>query len=169
VENIKKEVEILKAAFEVFITNTEEIIKNAVPAVPAVPAPPVVKKIMVKVMTDKANGMTAEQYITAGWSEAQLLEHGYMEEVEQDEPAVPGVPAVPAVPGAPPASGAAPTMTPEELDQQLSEQTERLGGKSAMKKIQKVISKYNNGSTSLVNLPVEHYASLIADVKKIKK
>lgn len=49
----------------------------AVPGAPALPvAPP--PAAPVKVMTPKANGMTYEQFINAGWSDTLLIEHGYM-------------------------------------------------------------------------------------------
>lgn len=41
--------------------------------VPAVPTKPI------HVMLPAANGVTYEQYIAAGWTEAQLIQHGYMQ------------------------------------------------------------------------------------------
>lgn len=44
------------------------------PAAPAAPATP----LPAHQMTDKANGLTREQYHQAGWSDEQLIQHGYM-------------------------------------------------------------------------------------------
>ncbi len=54
-------------------------------------------------MTEKANGMSLEQFKEAGWTEAQLLGNGYAIEKAVDVPAPePEVPAVPEVPQAAP-------------------------------------------------------------------
>lgn len=44
-----------------------------VPPVPAAPAAPA------RVMTEKANGQTYEAFIAAGWTDAQLVQHGMMQ------------------------------------------------------------------------------------------
>lgn len=44
-------------------------------APPAAPAPAAPKHVM----TDKANGLTREQYHQAGWSDEQLIQHGMMQ------------------------------------------------------------------------------------------
>lgn len=45
---------------------------------PAMPVPPVPAK-PAHVMLPPANGVTYEQYIAAGWTDAQLIQHGYMQ------------------------------------------------------------------------------------------
>jgi len=49
--------------------------ESAVAAAPELPAPPPAKQVM----TAKAAGKSKEDFIATGWSEAQLIEHGYME------------------------------------------------------------------------------------------
>lgn len=74
------------------------------PPVPApAPAMPPVKR-----MTAKANGQPYEAFVTAGWKDEQLVEHGYMEIVQPTPPATPAAPVVPTA--AAPATPAAPTQ-----------------------------------------------------------
>jgi hypothetical protein len=55
-------------------------------------------------MTDKANGLTREQYHAAGWSDEQLVQHGIM--LPPGGGGAPQAPAAPATP--PPAAPSAP-------------------------------------------------------------
>lgn len=48
------------------------------PVPPAPPAAPVPAAAPAKVMTAKANGATYESFITNGWTDVMLVEHGYM-------------------------------------------------------------------------------------------
>ena len=67
----------------------------AVPAIPATPAAPVGPQ-----MTALAQGKPYADFIAGGWTDALLIEHGYMT-APAAVPAIPAVPGVPAVPGAP--------------------------------------------------------------------
>jgi hypothetical protein len=53
-------------------------IPTPAPAVPTVPGPGQGSTIPAKVMTAKANGMSYEQFTAQGWTDKQLIEHGYM-------------------------------------------------------------------------------------------
>ena len=67
-------------------------VKNALPA----PAPVVLE------MTDKANGMTLEQFTSAGWKVPDLISQGYaVETIEDPIPEIPEIPPAPGVPDAP--------------------------------------------------------------------
>jgi len=50
------------------------LLNPAAPAAPPVPPP----AAPVRQMTDKAQGMTYEQMVAAGWNDALLIQHGYM-------------------------------------------------------------------------------------------
>lgn len=53
------------------------ILNPPAPAVPA-PAPALAPVAPVRTMTAQANGLTYEQYKASGWSDEQLIQHGYM-------------------------------------------------------------------------------------------
>jgi len=83
----------------------------AAPAPPAPVAPLVAPAAPVKQMTVKAQG-TYEQYIGAGWNDAQLIEHGFMEMVNP----TPAPVVAPVMTPAP----APPTMAPPVLAPSLA-------------------------------------------------
>lgn len=83
--------------------------KPAAPAAPAKPAAPAPRpKIKQMQMTEKAQGMTKEDFVKAdaAWTDELLMKEGYMIEVEVDAPE-PAAPAAPAA-AAPAAGGAVP-------------------------------------------------------------
>ena len=79
------------------------------PGVPGAPQPAAQPAQPVKKMTDKAQGLTYEDFWREGWTDELLVQHGYMvyeQPVAPSAPAVPGAPTVPAGPGAPQAAAA---------------------------------------------------------------
>lgn len=78
-------------------------------------------------------------------------------------PAAPAAPAQPATaPVAPAAPAAAPAMTPEELNNALVVEFQRLSGRD---QIDAAIREL--GATTITDLPAEHYQSLLAKVQAI--
>lgn len=75
----------------------------APPQPAAAPAPP---QPAAPVMTAKAAGVPYESFIAQGWTDATLVEHGYMQAAQ------PAAPAVPQAPGVPSAATAAQGPTP---------------------------------------------------------
>lgn len=83
------------------------------PAPMAAPAPIMQQAEPVKVMTEKANGATYEQFISSGWTEAAMIADGYLV-VTQPAPAPMAAPApvapAPAPSATPPWQAAAPAQ-----------------------------------------------------------
>lgn len=70
------------------------------PPAPEVPVPAPAPAPTGPIMTAKANGLTYDAFIAKGWSDDQLIEHGYMEPMPNDASAAP--PADTAPTGKPP-------------------------------------------------------------------
>jgi len=82
---------------------------------------------------------------------------------EQPAPTAPQAPAQPAAaPQAPAAPAATPAMTPEELNNALVVEFQRLGGRDA---IDAVIREF--GAATITDLPAEQYQPLLAKVQAI--
>lgn len=82
----------------------------AAPSAPVPPAPNAPQAEAALVMTDKANGVTLEQYLaTPGWTEQMLLDQGLATRPVATSPAAPSAPTPPAPPVPPaPSAPAAP-------------------------------------------------------------
>ena len=82
----------------------------AAPSAPVPPAPNAPQAEAALVMTDKANGVTLEQYLaTPGWTEQMLLDQGLATRPVATAPAAPSAPTPPAPPVPPaPSAPAAP-------------------------------------------------------------
>jgi len=72
----------------------------AIPPVPAVPPVPSVPPASSKVMTAKAAGASYESMIAAGWTDAQLIEQGYLAAPVTPIPSFGSVTGIPPVPPA---------------------------------------------------------------------
>jgi len=70
------------------------------PVTPVAPATPEAVAEPEPVMTAKAAGATRQQFLDTGWTDDQLVEHGYMEMPAKAAPATPEVPSTPAAPAA---------------------------------------------------------------------
>lgn len=90
---------------------------TAAPAAIVLAPPPAAALPPIKTMTAKANGATYESFISAGWSDQQMVEQGYLTIAQPTAPAVsvPAVPAVPAAPTAPAAPSVGPTTNAATL------------------------------------------------------
>jgi hypothetical protein len=83
---------------------------NAPPPTPPAPTPPAqITLPPVKQMTAKANGLPYDDFIKQGWTDALLLEHGYMEMVNPTPPATPAAVTLPTAPATPAVPAAAAT------------------------------------------------------------
>lgn len=109
----------LPAGFTAGVESTPEPAKPATPAaaIPAAAAPVMERKL---VMTEKAQGGTAEQFKAhdTAWTDELLVKEGYAQwvEVEAPKPAAPAAPAIPATPAATEPAQAAATAAPAEGD-----------------------------------------------------
>jgi hypothetical protein len=73
------------------------------PVIAAAPEAPVVPEVVAEpepTMTAKAAGATRQQFLDTGWTDDQLVDHGYMELPVEAAPATPEAPATPAAPAA---------------------------------------------------------------------
>lgn len=77
-------------------------------------------------------------------------------------PQAPSAPVAPAAPAAPAQPAAAPAMTPEELNNALVVEFQRLGGRE---KIDAAIREF--GAATITDLPAEQYQPLLAKVQAI--
>jgi hypothetical protein len=84
------------------ITPAVEPTPEPVATAPAAPVPEVAAEPRPVVMTAKAAGATRQQFIDTGWTDDQLVEHGYMEAPVVKADPIPSTPA-PAAAGATPA------------------------------------------------------------------
>ncbi len=168
-EEITKEINLLNFSIDKVkdhVKNINDLINTApitpvVLVAPAAPAPELI-------MTTAANGLTYKQYIEAGWTDEQMITNGIATAPPPPAPTPPTAPP-PTPPTAPAAAApdtgvpAAPT-TPEQLNDILVAEFQRLGDRAPIDAALKEL-----GVTSASDVPIIKYQELINKVKSIVK